>query len=236
MRVLVIDQCSGSKQVPDWFTPYTADEIDEHSREDLLDGVRERVPALRAEKLYTGRQQQFITEACDQLRDAGDEVDRVFVSAGFGVVDENEELPPYEVTFNDYTTAEVRERGEKLGIGPDLRSLLNDEDAYDIVFVALGSTYIKSFDLTAVLAELPSETTGVLFNQPEIAEEERSVCSISARTADAKELGTIVVAVKGTYLQQFAENRAQRGEPSSTEEVIEWCASPTTSQTTLDGT
>jgi hypothetical protein len=44
------------------------------------------------------------------------------------------------------------------------------------------------------------------------------------------------VAVKGTYLQQFAENRTQRGEPSSTEEIIEWCTSPSTSQTTLDRT
>lgn len=235
MRVLVIDQCSGSKEVPEWFTPYTAEEIDSHTRDELLNDVRERVPSLRAEKLYTGRQQQFISEACNRLRSAGDEVDRVFISAGFGVVDETAELPPYEVTFDDYSSAEVRERGEELEIGSDLDALLTNEPAYDVVFFALGRAYLESFDLPEVLSDLPSGTIGVVFNQEKLAEEHDRVRSLSARTEDAKEFGTIVVAVKGQYIQNFAAHREQGEVPESAADVVSCCETTSTTQSTLDG-
>lgn len=234
MRVLVIDQCSGSKEIPDWFTPYTAEEIDSHSREALLNEVRDQVPSLRAEKLYTGRQQRFITDACNRLRVAGDTVDRVFISAGFGVVDEGTELPPYEVTFNDYSKSEIRERGERLEIGSDLHALLGSEPGYDIVFFALGKTYLDSFELPRLLPALSPMTVGVLFNEEALAEELEQVRSISARTEDAKQFGTIVVAVKGKYIQHFAAHREKGVIPESADEVIELCESPPTSQSKLD--
>lgn len=235
MRILVIDQCSGSKDSPDWFEKYAAEEIDSHSREELLNEVRDRVPGLRAEKLYTGRQQQFITEACERLRKAGDDVDRLFISAGFGLVDESTELPPYEVTFNDYSRAEIHQRGETLSIGTDIQTNLTGGQPYDIVFFALGQSYLESFDLEEVLLSLPEETTAVLFNQETLAEKREHVHSLPARTAEAKQFGTIVVAVKGQYLQHFAAHRERGTEPETGHEIVECCEAPPTSQSTFEG-
>lgn len=233
MRVLIIDQCSGLKDAPDWFEKYTAEEVDAHSRAELLNEVRDRVPGLRAEKLYTGRQQQFITEAVNQLREAGDEVNRVFISAGFGVVNSTTELPPYEVTFGDYTAAEIQDRGRELAVESDLRSFVNDSEPYDVVFFALGSAYLKSFDVRSVLSELPPATLGVIFNQDEVADSFDQVCSLPARTAQAKQFGTIVVALKGVYLRNFSKHRSQGAEPATVAEVAKYCTSSPTSQSTL---
>lgn len=236
MRILIIDQCSGSKEVPDWFTPYDEQTVAAHTREQLLNEVRDQVPALRAERLYQGRQQQYITEACDQLRSAGDTVDRVFISAGFGVVDETTDLPPYEVTFTDRPADAVRERGAELGIEADLRTLLTEGTPYDLVVFALGQAYLNSFDLETVLSEIPDETGVVVFNQAALAERFDNVRSLSARTPQAKELGTIVVALKGRYLQNLAAHRAQGVAVDSVADAVDCCQSAPTSQSTLDGT
>jgi hypothetical protein len=236
MRILIVDQCSGSKAVPDWFTPYDEQTIAAHTREELLHEVRDRVPARRAERLYQGRQQQYITEACDRLRSAGDTVDRVFISAGFGVVDETTELPPYEVTFTDRSAEAVRERGTELGIEANLRTRLVKEEPYDVVFFALGQAYLNSFDLEALLSEIPDRTGVVVFNHEAVAERFGNVYSLSARTAEAKELGTIVVALKGRYLQNFAAHRAQGTTVNSIAEAAEYCRSEPTSQSKLNDT
>jgi hypothetical protein len=75
----------------------------------------------------------------------------------------------------------------------------------------------------------------VLFNQEEIAEKYEHVRSIPARLDEAKELGEIVVAVKGRFLQNFAAHRARKALPETLSEVIAYCRSAPTSQSTMDG-
>lgn len=237
MRILVIDQCSSSKRVPEWFEPYTEEEVDAHSLQELLNGIgsRTRVPSLRAERLYQGRQQSYVSDACDQLRKAGDEVDRVFISAGFGVVNEGTELPPYDITFNDRSTTQVRTRGAELGIGDDLQAILNAGDPYDLVFFALGKSYLDSFPVGEILTSVTGKTSIVLFNQESTAKEYQHVRSISARLDEAKELGEIVVAVKGRLLQNFAAHRIREATPETLSDIVDYCRSPATSQSTMEG-
>lgn len=236
MRLLIVDQCSSSKQVPNGFVPYTQEEVDSHSVEDLLAGIngRDDVPSFRAERLYRGRQQLYINDACDRLRDAGDEVDHVFISAGFGLVDEETELPPYDVTFSDFTTSEIRDRGASLGIGSSLQALLTQEPDYDIIFMPLGQSYLDSFPVEEIIDSSDGSTQFVLFNQEDLEQKYDNVRSIPARLDEAKEMSEIVVAVKGRFLQNFAAHRARNETPTTFSEIIDFCQSSPTSQSQID--
>jgi hypothetical protein len=231
MRILIIDQCSGSKDVPENAPEFDVAEIDQYDRESLIE--REGVPALPAKQLYTGRQQRYIDSAVAQLREAGDTVDRMYISAGFGLVSEKTPLPPYNVTFSNMTAAEIDERAVGLDIPDAVREAVSSEQAYDIVILALGCDYYRSCGLPAVLESIPDETIGVVFNQDELAGEHENVISVLARTAQAKEYGTIVVAIKGLYIQNFAAHRGTGATVKHPDELIEYLTSEPTTQTGL---
>ena len=230
MNILVIDQCSKAKEYREGSPSYDADEIDDHGLEALRN--RSQTPSIAARKLYAGRQQQYINDAVDRLRASGDSVDRYFISAGFGLVEENEPLPPYDVTFADMSKSEIRDRAGKLGIQNDLLELVSG--AYDIVFFALGSDYYASFDLPAVLGDVPGDTWAVCFNHTEVTDSFENAVSLPARTEQAKEQGTIVVALKGRYLQNFADHRGNGKEVTSAADIERYCTETATTQTGLD--
>ena len=231
MRLLIVDQCSGSKDIPDGVEVFDANEIDAASRGELLD--RDGIPAIPARKLYDGRQQRYVDSAVDRFRKVGDTVDRVYVSAGFGVVDERTELPPYNVTFADMTPSEIDRRAGDLGIADDIVELVSAVDPYDIVVFALGADYYRACDITRALDALPDETTGVLFNREEDAAERADVVSVPARTEQATEYGSIVVALKGVYLTHFAGHRDAGTVPATPEELEELLLTDPIEQTGL---
>jgi hypothetical protein len=231
MRFLIIDQCSGSKDVPDNASEFDAAEIDEHGREGLL--ARDGVPAIPARQLYTGRQQGYIDSAVDRLRAAGDTVDRLYISAGFGLVDEETELPPYNVTFAGMNSSAIDERATRLGIPNAVRDTTRTEPLYDIVILALGSDYYRACDLEQALDTLPDETTGVVFNQEAAAADRVNVISIPARTAEAAHHGTIVVALKGKFLQNLSIHRSRGAVVQEPSDVVEYCTTEPTTQTGL---
>lgn len=232
MRILVVDQCSGSKEAPDWFEPFDVKEVDSRPLDELI--RQERVPTLPASDLYQGRQQQRISSAIRSLRDNGDLVDRLFISAGFGVIEEDRELPPYEVTFQNFSETEIKNRSQKLGIHKELIDKIQGVDDYDIIFLALGNDYVNSLDLEEFLGVLSDDTIVVLFNRDECAREHKNAISIPARTHQAEQFGTIVIALKGLYLQNFAEHRKHGFEISSAKDVEKACMTEYSSQYGLD--
>lgn len=219
MRILIIDQCSGAKRSPDWYTKLDAAEIDSHSLEELRN--RERTPTYPARELYTGRQQRYIDSAVATLREVGDDVDRIYISAGFGVVDEETELVPYEVTFKDFSPEEIVRRGKELGIQGDLASKVVDR--FDLVFFALGSDYYRSFDLPTVLDSIPESTMVVLFNGHTGVTGRDNVVAISARNEEAKVHGAAVIGLKGRYLQHFATYRTHGAPVGSLQDIVDYC-------------
>jgi hypothetical protein len=229
LRVLIIDQCSGSKDVPEAAERFEADTLAKYSKEELLD--RPNVPGIEARDLYTGRQQEQIGEAVRLLRRRGVSVDRYHVSAGFGVVDEDEILPPYEVTFSGMRAAEVRERSAQLGIKRDITRLLTETE-YDIVFLPLGKRYYRSIDIDQAVRDIPEDSIGVVFNRELAGRQYDNIVSVPARTDDAKRHGTIVIGLKGLYLKNLANN-LDTVDSIDPERIAELCRRVETTQTPL---
>lgn len=232
MRILIVDQCSSTKDVPDAAESFDEQTLKTHSREDLL--TRKHVHAVPACDLYDGQQQRLISSAVDRLRDVGDSVDRVFISAGFGVVDEATVLPPYDATFTDRSDDEITERATALGIQEDLHRCIESGGPYDVIFFALGGDYYQSFDLRELLNAVPASTKVILFNQEEIADEYEHVRSISARNGEAKEYETPVISLKGRYLQNFAEHREDERDVEGVEDIVSYCTTASTEQTGVE--
>ncbi len=231
MRILIVDQCSGAKKGSDRCDPLTQKTIDTESKNDLI--THNGVASYRAEQLYQGRQQKRITEATQVLERVGDDVDRIFISAGFGVVDRNEELPLYNITFADMSTKEIDDRAEELGIYEDLRELIIDAN-YDVVFFALGSDYYRSAKIEELLQDISTKTFVVLFNQEEFEAEYENAISIPARTPQAKSHGKIVVELKGEYLYNFATHREVGHAVESIEDIKSYCIKEPASQVGID--
>lgn len=234
MKILIIDQCSGSKTYPESLHELTQEEVDSGPVEQLLERID--TAGIPANELYSGRQQQRIDEAVEILRSKGHDVDRKFVSAGFGLVDEDKELPPYEVTFSGMNRSEIDQRAERLQIAEEVRDLLieTSNEPFDIIFFALGSDYYRAIDLDQALASIPDSTLAVLFNKEERDDAKDRVLSISARTDDAKRHSTIVVALKGVYVKNFAQ-QVEKGESiSDIGKIREQCLTTETTQSGFD--
>lgn len=231
MHILIVDQCSSAKKTSGRHDPLDKDTIDTASRDELIG--KDGIETYSAEELYQGRQQERITEAKRLLENTGDEVDRVFVSAGFGVVDEQEQLPLYDVTFADMGAAEIDDRAEDLDIHEDLHDLIVGRE-YDVVFFALGNDYYRSAKLKKLLPDISEETFVVFFNQDAFAEEYENGLSIPARTPEAKAFGTIVVALKGEYLRNFASHRVAGNRVETLDDIETYCTEEPGSQSGLD--
>ncbi|QCW03966.1 queuine tRNA-ribosyltransferase tRNA-guanine transglycosylase [Natrinema pallidum] len=219
LDILVIDQCSGSKDIPEGAPVFDDKETLQFSREELLE--RDNVPGINAKDLYTGRQQEFVKEAVRRLKGEGHDVERYFISAGFGLVSEDEPLPPYEVTFSSMGVADIRERSKQLSIQADLEQVLNESD-YDVVFFTLGKDYYTSIDIDNMVQNVRSDRIGVVFNRELVDDQFDNIVSVPARTEDAKNHGTIVVGLKGHYMKNFA-NRIDSVESLEPEAIEGLC-------------
>lgn len=221
MRILIVDQCSSTKDFPNDLPVIGQDETGELDREEALE--KHGISGIPAETLYDGKQQRRIEDAVQTLCGVKQhKVDRHFVSAGFGLVAAEECLPPYEATFNEMSKEEMESRSQRFGLTDGLRELLRNGD-YDIVFFALGSKYYSAFELQTVISSSPSDTTIVLFNQEQVDEENDNVVSVPARTVQGKKQGSTVVGLKGTYIKNFAAALDEDEERISLSKAANYC-------------
>jgi hypothetical protein len=209
LDILIIDQCSGSKYVPEGERVFDANEIDSASKSALLE--KANTIGVKANELYTGRQQEAVSNAVRRLRSDGHSVQRYFISAGFGLVEEEEKLPPYEVTFSGMTVGEIRNRSSRLNIQSDLYRVLDQAD-YDVVFFTLGKDYYKSIDIDQTVRRVRPDRIGVVFNRELVDQQYDNIVSVPARTEDAERHQTIVIGLKGVYMENFAQNLADTKE------------------------
>lgn len=220
MKVLIIDQCSGSKDYRKSSGVLDVEEVDSTTRTEAVNS--DGIVAKKAKNLYSGRQQALIDEATNLLREADVEVDRYFISAGFGLVEESTLLPPYEVTFSSMSDEQVQQRSEDLGIQAALTEVINSNE-YDVLFLPLGKDYYNALDLQELYQTAGTDTAVAVFNREEDEEEYENVLSLSARTDEAREFGVIVVELKGKLIKNFAERVANRESVAGLESIREYC-------------
>jgi len=189
------------------------EDVDEHSREEL---VREHGEYTTiAADMYTGREHQHVKAAVTHLREVAD-IDWYIISAGFGLLCDETEIPSYECGFSDIESVRTRAKragydtdnltnnetietvGREKGIPQAFSNVLNR--GYDLLFVVLSEPYLLS--VADALTEIPEQTTAFAFASNGSRQYVGDCTWIPATEAERQALETTWMALRG---QQFCE-------------------------------
>lgn len=172
MEILVISGCSGDKSYDD--APIGCKEIDAASRTELVREYPEYV--ARASKMYEGEEHGYVRRSVSNLRNHAN-VSWLIVSAGYGLLDENDEIVAYDCTLSEIES--VMKRAKRTGHTPealthakarrvvgratnmvaDLREAL--ADGCDLAFIALSEPYYVA--ISEALEDIPPGVTVIAF-------------------------------------------------------------------------
>jgi hypothetical protein len=207
-RLLVISSCTGEKavKVP---AALTRDDFADPDRlvQREHELARDRRPAA---EMYTGWHHRYLMCGVDRLRRAfrDDFVDVRIVSAGYGLIEADRAICPYDVTFNGMGKAEAREWAQHLGVPSDVRAALED---VEVAIFLLGSRYLDAIDLPIaarngrrlIFLAGPSESSRLAG---------AGVVIVPAGKSETAKYGSGLVALKGKMFERFAEALAGRRE------------------------
>lgn len=141
MRVLVIGSCGKKKRFSENDAPTCNELLGKKSLLELRKKYSET--SCEARRMYTGNQTRELVNAVDLLRSVEKvEVHFFIISAGFGILSEDEIIFPYECSFTGMKKSEIRERALLLSISEDFSTIC--QTRYDLSYLALGSTYLTS--------------------------------------------------------------------------------------------
>ena len=149
-RLLVVSTCTAKKRFrpPDQLTMV---ELDNHElrKHGELRLIRYCLPAA---EMYTGDGHKFVRQALGELRGHGYHVSHFILSAGYGLLNESDQIVPYNVTFSGVSKAWIRERGQRLRLR---NRLIEIASKHDRVILILGREYLEAIGLPLPVAELP---------------------------------------------------------------------------------
>lgn len=214
MDILVVSACSGDKIYDE--SPIGCDEIDSIERIELVRKYPDYV--ARAAEMYVGDEHQIVRKAVDNLREHGDVSWRI-LSAGYGLISENEEIVAYDCSLSDIEP--VRERVGRLGYNPDsltideTRQVIGKEtgacsdfkkalgDGFDLVFLTLSEPYLVA--IAEALSEIPEDVMALCFASKGSRSYTGDAYWVPTTESVRSELGSSWFTVRGELLQNLSE-------------------------------
>jgi hypothetical protein len=142
-RIAILTSCTGSKQYapPNQLTKKDFLEWDERRISELAEYE------LPAYQMYTGNQHARLIAGTTHLRSSGNKVDLYILSAGYGLIEGDDLILPYECTFAEMKGAELDKWAFHLNIYKKAAQLFQ-QTHYDLVLVLLGDDYLRALQLT----------------------------------------------------------------------------------------
>lgn len=151
-KILVVTSCTKDKVFPPGFPTacqLLPDQLWDERDDDRVHREFGELEQYRkpASQLYRGRQHQLLMQGVDLLRQTfGPNIVEVkIISAGFGLVNEDQSLPPYNATFAGQSSSIVQAVARRLGIPQKMSELMAGQ--YDCAFFLLGESYLLSLGL-----------------------------------------------------------------------------------------
>ena len=161
MRILVITSCTGRKKYKSSNQlKYEDFASSERRRKRTAELNESKAPAA---EMYTGQQHLYLMDGLKQLLETYGQtvVDLNLISAGYGLLSENEVIVPYNITFQKLKKKDILERSDNLHIHEQVGNrLLN----YDLVFYLLGKEYVQALQLP--FNKVSASVTQIFFAAP----------------------------------------------------------------------
>jgi len=143
-KVLVVTSCTGNK----YYSPKNMLSLEDFKEPDSLyrkevELSKYKMPAIH---MYTGKQHEYVVEGLNILRSNYGHscIDLMIVSAGYGLLDENDLIVPYNASFSDMRTKDIIDWSRHLNIKENLEKAIQK---YDLIIFLLGADYLKSLSL-----------------------------------------------------------------------------------------
>src|SRR5665648_4366 len=144
-RILVVTSCTGEKlhkPTNELIQDDFRDIVRLKSKEADLSQYR-----MSAGTLYTGKQHLFLMKGINDYRAQGGRIDVNILSAGYGMLSEDQLIVPYEVTFSTMKSMDIKLWSMFLNITDDLQKRIED---YDIVVFLLGDRYLQAVNWSSL--------------------------------------------------------------------------------------
>ena len=202
MKVLVITTCTGRKKHK---PPNQLNYEDFASPKGLHRRTAElkdfKVPAA---EMYTGQQHQYLMAGLEEVRKVYGSavVDLHIISAGYGLLAEDDIIVPYNVTFQNLKTKQLLARSNRLQLHEHVETLIS---GYDLVFFLLGKEYVQALQLPL---EVPDTVTQIFLlgtGYKKLIPDSPNVHFVPAGSALARELGVMGVTLKGFVFKQVCD-------------------------------
>lgn len=207
VKTLVITSCTGEKLYKPENQLLLSDFKDKETLKLKEEGLIEY--KSKAGKMYTGKQHNRLMEGVEMLRKqfGRDFIDVSIVSAGYGLIDEDQVIVPYEVTFNDMNAKEIVEWAANLNINHSVTQKIKD---YDLVIFLLGDKYLKSVSLP-LKETIPGQKIIFLSskNSEKIIPATEPYHRIEVKQDDTKEFGAGNIELKGYLFKLLAQEIVQ---------------------------
>lgn len=157
-----------------------------------------------------GRHHRRVVGAVDACRRDAPKVsiDLNIVSAGYGLLDEYEEIVSYDVSFAGQSPSDAREHARRLGIATALQERL---PSYDAAIFLLGEDY-----LSAIEAPFGVCAQELYFASPAFAPD-AGITRVDCGKAVAASLNVMAADVRATLFERFVVAVASRGWQTATE-------------------
>lgn len=212
MKLLVVSSCTGEKDVRD--CPSLLDEMDFDDSATLLRREAELSRwALPAVRLYTGWQHRYMMMGVNEIRQrfGSAACTLKIISAGYGLVEEDRKLAPYEATFQRKRPRWISERAQRLGIPQTVRQAIRD---FEGVIFLLGREYLLSTHPPIA----PNGTQRLIFLAPNAKLPFHQNATIVPAGLEETRFGAGLTALKGKMFELFAYGLCSR--PEAWNEVL----------------
>ncbi len=222
LRILVIGSCGKRKRFSPPNAPQCSDLLTKNDLHKWSNELSDFVCPTR--EMYTGNQHRELVRGVDLIRQIqGIEVHLYIISAGFGLLQEHELIPPYECSFSGMKIKEIHQRAAQLSLKDDIRRIC--QVRYDLAYIALGKEYLKATD-SELLSNL--NCTVVKFG-PDLPTEQviHIPTDVATIKAFSKKGYTIhgIAGFKGDLLRIIANHALAQSDPYR--EVASWIHSYT---------
>lgn len=161
MRTLVITPCSAKKRF-DTAQPATAADLADPERRRQAE-ARLTAFACPAAEMYTGSHHRLVMSSLqDVWATWGREtIDLSILSAGYGLLDSDEEIIPYDVTFNQFDHETLARQVAALQLPERATERVR---GFDLVFYLLGGRYLEVLGLPL---DVPDEIQQIVLTDRE---------------------------------------------------------------------
>jgi hypothetical protein len=208
MKLLIISSCTNAKSVE---APNSLKLSDFRSPDTLRAREAELNRWLRpAFEMYAGEQHKRLVHGVKELRAAfGRQVASVkIVSAGYGLIDEEQLIAPYNVTFATMSRSEQLAWSQHLGIARAVREAIR---GWPLVFFLLGDAYLRAIE-PPIKAEAGQRLIFVCKAglSQKLIQPRTTIVSVGLN--ESQRFGAGYVALKGRMCEVFAHSLAREGE------------------------